>query len=182
MRVQTINNEVWIADEEIVRIRDGDVESLKGNLVTAPRGRIRICAHKSADDALHEMLIALKRSVYIRPHKHLNKNESFHIVEGLVDVVVLDDRGAIWDVVEMGDYGSGRAFYYRISAPYYHTLLIRSELLVVHETTTGPFRKQDTEFAVWAPEETDAVAGEKFMRNLSEEVERFVLKAPGRFG
>jgi cupin fold WbuC family metalloprotein len=173
MRFKRVSSEVCIAEERIVKIGREEVDALKRFLAEAPRGRTRLCAHRDVGEALHEMLIALRRGVYIRPHRHLGKNESFHIVEGLVDVVVLDEGGSISEVVTMGDYGSGRNFYYRLSNPCYHTLLIRSEVLVVHETTSGPFRKEDTEFAPWAPEETDFVAAQEFMSNLSRGVDRF---------
>lgn len=36
------------------------------------------------------MLIVMAKGSYIRPHKHKNKSESFHIIEGLLDVIVFD--------------------------------------------------------------------------------------------
>jgi cupin fold WbuC family metalloprotein len=114
------------------------------------------------------MLIVLLRGTYIRPHKHLAKVESFHIVEGAVDVVVFDEAGAIVDIVRMGDYASGRNFYYRISQPAYHTLVLRSDVLVIHETTNGPFHRDDSIFAPWSPAEEDEAAANAFMKKLSE--------------
>ena len=75
-----------------------------------PRSRIRLCAHPDVNDTLHEMLIVHEKGTYVRPHKHLNKTESVHIIEGSVDVVIFDDDGNITDVIQMGDYKSGRNF------------------------------------------------------------------------
>ncbi len=177
MRTRKISNEVCVADDAIVKLGRDEMDALKQALADAPRGRTRLCAHRDVGDALHEMLIALKRDVYIRPHKHLGKSESFHVIEGIADVVVFDDSGTIAEVIPMGDYASGRMFYYRLSQPAYHTLLIRSDLLVVHETTSGPFRKEETVFPSWAPEETEALAGQRFMKNLSGAVDQFTSKS-----
>ena len=64
---------------------------------------------------------------------------------------VFDDFGHITDVVALGT--GNKAFYYRMSAPRYHTLLIYSELLIVHEITNGPFERNSTLFGSFAPEE-----------------------------
>ena len=88
------------------------------------------------------MLIVHERGAYVRPHKHPAKTESTHIIEGLVDVVLFEDDARIERVISMGDYASGRAFYYRMDVPVFHTLIIRSDVLVFHETTNGPFERK----------------------------------------
>ena len=53
------------------------------------RKRIRICAHPSSKNAVHDMLIVHFRDTYVRPHKHLNKDETFHLIHlGLRDIQV----------------------------------------------------------------------------------------------
>jgi cupin fold WbuC family metalloprotein len=134
----------------------------------SPKGRARINAHPSADDALHEMLIAIRPESYIRPHKHPGKSEAFHIIEGAVDIVVLDDLGEICEVVPLAKDGSG-AFYYRMSRPRFHTLLIKSDILVVHEITNGPFVPGATVFAPFAPEE-GTIAAVHYISELDRRV------------
>lgn len=116
------------------------------------------------------MLIVHERGVYVPPHKHPGKTESTHIIEGLVDVVVFNDDGKIESVIRMGDYASGRMFYYRMAVPLFHTLIIRSDVLVFHETTNGPFDRRDTIFAPWAPEESDMKAVNIYMADLDEKI------------
>ena len=53
--------------------------------------------------------------------------------------------------IELGNYISGKEFYYRMSSNTYHMLLVRSETFVFHEATEGPFIKNDTIFPEWAP-------------------------------
>ena len=109
------------------------------------------------------MLIVHEKDCYVRPHMHVNKTESFHIIEGTVDIIIFDEDGQIKDIIPMGDYGTGRKFFYRLPHSCYHTLLIQSEVLVFHEITNGPFRPDDTVWALWAPEETDENAVSQYM-------------------
>ena len=171
MHTVQINEEVLIAEDLIVKVDYQDVEFLKEKSKYNQRKRIRLCAHRDVEDKVHEMIIVHAKDTYVRPHKHLNKSESFHVIEGSVDVVVFDDDGNIMEVIQMGDYSSGRKFYYRISDPYYHTLYITSEFLVFHETTKGPFRRADTIFAPWSPEEGDGAEVLQFMEQLAKSVE-----------
>ena len=166
--------EVLFCRESITRIDRVDVQKLitlaKGN----SRKRIRLCAHHSTDESMHEMLILHSKNTYVRPHKHLGKPESFHVIEGRADIVVFDDNGDVRDVIQMGNYASNRAFYYRISTALYHTLIIRTDVLVFHETTTGPFNRKDTVFASWSPEEHYTVGCALFMEKLTLEAEKFL--------
>ena len=165
--------DVFGFDETVVRITSDDVGLLKSKLRESSRGRVRICAHSDGTNRLHEMIIALAATTYVRPHKHFDKSESFHIIEGSVDVILFDDAGEITDIVELGEFGSGRSFYYRLSTATYHTLIIHSDPLVIHETTNGPFRKGDAQFAEWAPDESDVVAAQQFMNSLKERAKEF---------
>jgi cupin fold WbuC family metalloprotein len=162
--------EVFVANGPIVQVTRADIESLKQRLAATPRQRVRLCAHPSSDHYLHEMMIVLGRGTYIRPHKHTDKVESFHVVEGAADMVIFHDDGTVREIVSLGDLASGKNFFYRLSAPLYHTLILRSDVLVIHETTNGPFRRDDTQFAPWSPEETDAAGAAKFSENLSKSV------------
>lgn len=170
MRTRTESAEVLYADDPIVTVDAADIAALKraaeGNL----RRRARLCAHRSIDAVLHEMLIVHTSDTYVRPHRHLGKAESFHVIEGEVDVVVFSDDGGIADVIPMGSFQSGRPFFYRIADPVYHTLLIRSAVLVFHEATTGPFRREATEFAPWAPDDGHPEAVERFLAGLNDAV------------
>jgi cupin fold WbuC family metalloprotein len=170
MPLNKLNDEVLVAGGPIVQVSRADIEALQKQALGNPRRRIRLCAHPDTTDRLHEMLIVHTRGAYVRPHKHLHKSESVHIIEGEVDVVFFDDAGAVAEVVRMGDYGSGRKFYYRVGGPLYHTLLISSEFLVFHEVTNGPFRREDTVFAPWGPEEADTVACAAFQQRVAASI------------
>jgi cupin fold WbuC family metalloprotein len=144
--------EVLYATGPFVTVQATEIADLVSDAARNQRRRIRLCAHLSPADTVHEMMIVHERSCYVRPHKHIGKGESFHIITGAVDVVLFNDDGSVDEVISMGTYESGLPFFYRIAAPVYHTLLIRSDVLVFHETTSGPFDRTQTEFPQWAPD------------------------------
>ncbi len=165
--------EVLYAADAVVTVSRDQVGELVEASKTTPRERIRLCTHRGTGDAVHEMLIVHAAGTYVRPHKHLDKAESFHVIEGRVDVVLFDEQGGVSDVIAMGDYGTGLPFYYRIDQPIFHTLLIRSAVLVFHETTSGPFRREQTVFAPWSPD-TDPAAVTAYMTDVDRRAQAFL--------
>jgi cupin fold WbuC family metalloprotein len=176
MGLRSVNEEVFVATGGIVRVSAEDVTFLAAQARGNARKRARLCAHPGSQDRLHEMLIVLARETYIRPHRHANKSESFHVVEGELDVVIFNDDGAVREVVRMGDYRSGKVFFYRLMEPCYHTVLINTPAALFHETTNGPFDRADTEFAPWAPAEGDP-AGAAYTDNLRDSVGNAAARA-----
>jgi cupin fold WbuC family metalloprotein len=158
MNIIEKNGEVLQAQGGIVQVTTADAQCIVRMGTTNARKRARLCAHPDSTDRLHEMLIVLDRGTYIRPHRHANKAESFHIIEGELDVVIFQDDGTVREVVRMGPYGSGRAFYYRIMEPCYHSVLVNTPHALFHETTNGPFDCNGTEFAPWSPAEGEPAA------------------------
>jgi len=176
IRFREHNAEVLYAEDPIVRVDRDDIKFLVERAAQNPRKRIRLCAHKDVTDKLHEMLIVHARECYVRPHKHLAKSESFHVISGIVDIALLNETGNLVDVIPMGDYASGREFYYRLADPRYHTLLIRSDYVVFHETTNGPFNRADTIFAPWSPDLEDTAGAKRFLEELDQKVQRHLAK------
>ena len=72
MNLCKVNEEVFIAVDPIVRFGDEEIAFLKQRAQANARKRARICAHKTNDDALHEMVIAISAASYIHPHKHVD--------------------------------------------------------------------------------------------------------------
>ena len=165
------NEEVLYDLDSTVRVGRQDVDFLKESAEQNQRKRIRLCAHGDTDDSLHEMFIVHTKETYVRPHKHLGKSEALHIIEGTLKLVTFDDAGNITGVTSMGDYGSGRTFYHRMSQPAFHTLLITSDVVVFHEITNGPFDRADTIWAPWAPEDSDVESVNKFTERLARSVD-----------
>ena len=169
-----MTDEIYSASSDIVSIDKKDIHDLKKKVMQCPNQRIRICAHQASDDRLHEMLIVITQSSYIRPHKHQHKSESFHLIEGLLDVLIFNDQGDIIELIEMGDVLSGKKFFYRLSSSYFHTLVLRTDLVVFHETTNGPFVKEHTVYAPWAPDQSDHDAKKVFDDDIARKINIYV--------
>lgn len=173
MRTKVVSEEILYPDERIVIVAGDDVDTLKQAAGRTVRERARLCTHQDAADLLHEMLIVHTRDTYIRPHRQpAGRSESLHMIEGELDVVLFNDDGTVMTVMVMGEFRSGKPFYYRVAESLYHTLFIRSAAAVFHEITNGPFRPGNTEFASWAPAETDADAVRAFQADLERRVAR----------
>ena len=153
IKIRKESSEVLYPEEDIVIISPTDLEELKRLALLNSRKRIRLCAHSSPNDHLHEMFIVHTKDCYVRPHKHIGKAESMAILEGTADVALFNEDGSIQKIIEIGAPDSGRIFYQRLTGPTYHMLIIRSDFLVFHEITEGPFIRENTVFPVWAPAE-----------------------------
>lgn len=178
--LKKINDEIYYASDDIVKISSSDIESLIFQALKNTRKRARICTHRDITDAVHEMLIVHFKGNYIRPHKHINKSESWHIVKGRADVVLFDESGNVSEVIPVGDSLSSDRFYFRVNNADYHTMLIKSEHFVFHEVTSGPFNKNDTIFAPWSPEENEFQRTDEYMQELSKIISDFVNHGPSK--
>ncbi len=172
MKWNKLNNAVYTSDSKIVHIDTSDIAILKDNIQHAPDNRIRICTHHE-NDIVHEMIIAINKESYIRPHKHNNKSESFHMVEGEMDVVIFDDAGKLLKIISMGQTGSGKSFFYRLSSPFFHTVYLRTEYVIFHETTHGPFIKEDTLMAPWSPQPSEKHKISLFISKLEQDIQTY---------
>lgn len=145
--------EVFRECDAIVEIGPDWLSRLKAFAMASPLGRSRVCVHIDDAAAVQEMILAVRQDVLFRPHRHLDRTESFHMIEGALDIVVFDEEGEPIRGVRLAAIGHDRSFYYRLNAARYHAILPRTPIVVFHETTTGPFSKDGTQFADWAPRE-----------------------------
>jgi cupin fold WbuC family metalloprotein len=145
--VRRESDEILYANGDLIALSREDIAELKRLAAANPRRRCRICTHAGREDSLHEMLIVHAKDAWVAPHMHLGKDESVHVVEGMARLVTFNDDGEVTGTVELG----GNAFYCRVPANTFHTLLIDSDWFVFHETTLGPFDRTRTKLATWAP-------------------------------
>jgi glucose-6-phosphate isomerase len=157
----------FFAGEEIIEIRPDQLVELKRAAWEAPLKRARLCLHQDHADQVQEMVIAFSRQSYVRPHRHRHKTESFHVIEGELEVIFLDDSGGVIRRIPMGPRESGRTFLYRLCSSLWHTVVPLSEFTIIHETTTGPFIPGETEFAPWGPEDSDAAGVRAFLARVT---------------
>ena len=173
MRFKEVNPEVFVAQSTIFSISDSDIHFIKEQAISNTRKRARICAHLDSNNLVHEMFIAIAKSSYIQPHKHIGKSESFHIIEGMADVIIFDEQGQIKQIIELGESGSDKDRYYRLSEDLYHTLILKSPILVMHEVTSGPLNKSQTVMASFAPDEGNTVLSSAYLKQLNFQIDQF---------
>ena len=130
--------------EQIV-LRPLHVMALKHRLAESGEHILRISLHESPASDFHQMIIVQRRrDGEIRPHKHLSKDESHHVIEGVLVVEAhFDDRTL---VTRLGAPGSGLPIMDRIKAGVYHATIAETEFVVFHESKPGPFNGSDSIF------------------------------------
>ena len=138
----------FLEDRDIITITHPDIDKLKKAAAEASLRRSRCCLHQSHDDNVQEMVIAFCQDSNVPIHRHRNKSESFHIIEGKLEILFYDDQGNITERIEMGTFGTGLPFLYRLSSDKWHTVKPLSDFVVIHETTSGPFIKEDVDILV----------------------------------
>ena len=159
---------IFYSDSATIAVGAGDLAFLLHEARKNDKHRARICAHPDVSDAVHEMVICLLDKCYIRPHLH-HKAESLHIIEGRCDLVLLAPDGQITRVVTLGTRADETRFV-RLAPQVFHTLIVRSEYIVIHETTRGPFRREDTVFADWAPSESEVEQARQYVTELDQSI------------
>ena len=157
---------IFYSRHPIPLVSAGVIEILKNSARTNSKRRARFCAHPSAQADQHDMLIVSHRDTYVTPHRHLDKSESFTILEGTAVVLLFAEDGALEQREKMGAPASGRPFFYRMPPRQFHSLAIESELLVFLESAKGPFRTDAMENATWAPGPSDAENGKRYIAGL----------------
>jgi len=123
---------------------------------SAERRRSRLLLHRSPDELLHEMIIALPRDSCDIPHKNFRSGKSFHVLRGRMTVMVFSDDGTTLTPLYAEAGGGGAASLVRLNDSYFHTIIPMSDYVVFVETNMGPFT--GNEFAPWSP--TDMTTGE----------------------
>lgn len=125
---------------------------------------VRVCLHPDAASPMHEMIILERRGGYLRPHKHLHKGESYHVIEGEMGAVLFDEAGTVLDACRLTDRAT---FLYRVGAGMFHAVLPLSDLVIYHECKLGPFTGEgDSVWPDWAPDGRNSAEAQAFTQSL----------------
>ena len=129
--------------------------------VVKEKTNIRVSLHSSPDNLFHNMIIAQGDFTYNKPHKHVNKAETYHILYGEQLVVIFNDDGTISDKFLMSKEEN---MIYRFEKGIFHMTIPLTPCCIFHESKIGPFvREGDSIFASWAPNENES---QQFISNL----------------
>ena len=157
---------VFLSDQSPVLIDPQRIDKLKQVAADDPLKRARICLHRSHDDLVQQMLIAVDKDSYIRPHRQLEKEKSYIVIEGGMSVVFFDDSGKVTRKIEMSDSSNGKVSMCRFNSSIWHMLQIHSNVVLYLESIEGPFRKRNTEYAPWSPNENEVVGIETLLKRI----------------
>jgi cupin fold WbuC family metalloprotein len=141
--------------DDIAVIGSDWIDRLKGIALTSPLKRARICLHRSDEDGVHEMIIALARECLFPPPRHVAKTESFHMIEGRLGVVIFNDDGSVRSGFVLAPPSQRGILAYRLCTSAFHAVLPLDDVVVYHETTNGPFKQGEAIVAPWAPAQDD---------------------------
>ena len=66
-------------------------------------------------------------------------------------MIIFNDKGKVIDKIYLSSFKNKNSqFMYRLSKPYFHTMIPRSKWTIWHEVSTGPFTKKKNQFAKYA--------------------------------
>lgn len=158
---------VFYVKDEIVIFTEEMKLFLKSCAEKNLKREARLCTHLRPENTLHEMIIVHRKGNYVPPHRHSNKVESFHIMEGKLAIVIFDDHGLIERAIHLSSYGN---IYYKLQKPLYHTVIPLSDYVVYHEITDGPFVLNDKDEAKWAPKKDELEKVKIYQKELIQKI------------
>ena len=135
---------------KINKLNKNLLEKLKKKAFNSKLKRSRICAHKSDRDKIHEMFVCLHKDTYVAPHFHKNKTESYHIIEGKVDIYFFNKKGEVKNKILLNSKSKNKNFYLRLDPNIFHTLVPKTKYVIFHEVTNGPFKKKENKLSQMA--------------------------------
>lgn len=107
----------------------------------------RLCLHQGAEDSFHQMLILEYWGKSFPAHRHPNKSEGYHLIEGQMDLVLYTNSGDVSQVIKLNE----RNPIARVGPNTFHKLVVLSPYAIYHETKPGPFdRSNDKVMALWS--------------------------------
>lgn len=127
---------------------------LIANACASERLRYHLNLHRSYDDPVQRVVIALARGTYIPPHYHEFNHqwESFNLIEGKVNVIIFNFRGVVTDVITLSQ--STGVFGVELEPGTIHTICCASDNAVIMEIKEGPFNPEKAKvIPIWSPDE-----------------------------
>lgn len=133
----------WIGFNKggVIKIKRKEMQKLKQQALAAPLKRARLCLHKDELDPLQEMIIVLCKDSFVAPHQHKGKDESLHVVQGSFYLVIFNEHGRVIEKVLVKQKDHQGYLLCRVREGTWHTVIPRSNFVVIHEIIRGPFRR-----------------------------------------
>lgn len=127
---------------------------------------VRLCLHSGPEARHHDMIVLEWPDAAFPPHRHRDKAESLHLIDGRLRIVLFDELGQI----ERSRDLDRESPIVRIPRNRFHcNLAIGEGPALYRETKPGPFDADtDAEKAPFAPDRRDADAFADYLRRLRD--------------
>lgn len=131
----------FFSKSKTTTINKNMIEALKLESKMRGKSNARFCLHLSPDESLHDMVILeYKANKLMEPHKHLDKDETIHVLEGEMLGLILDDK---CNLISKTILDPKNNFLYRTAKGLYHLWVPSSNYVIFRETVQGPFGLDD---------------------------------------
>jgi len=98
---------------------------------------------------VHEMCICLMKDTVLPVHRHFDKSESFHVIDGRLGVILFqDNQPEVLETLILDSKTYQR--YYRLDQELYHLVIPLTDHVLMLETTSGPYDPRITDIAPWS--------------------------------
>lgn len=142
----TAKSEAYYSRSRAPLIDHAVIGALKDRLAASGGSTVRICLHEGPDAAFHEMAVVHKKGGVFKQHKHLAKDESYHMIDGILRIEIFDEPGLLVETFRLGGAGTGLPFWVRIRPGVWHATIPETDFAVFHEARPGPFKGGDSIF------------------------------------
>ena len=131
--------------------------------------KFKICLHKDENYPVQEMINFSYGFNYNRPHKHLlNKNESYHIIEGGMEIYLISEKNKIIKKIKIEKKKNKFPPIFKLNKPIFHFIVPSTDWLIYHEVTTGPWKKKFIKYADFSPKNNLNNEGEIFYKEIKK--------------
>ena len=119
-------------------------EALKALVKDKPGATVRVNLHPDPSAPVHDMIIAQRAGGAPFIHKHLAREETYHMIEGRMRLQFFDAAGKPTTAHLLGGPGTGLALIVRVPKGVWHATEPETDYAVFHESRPGPFDPADT--------------------------------------
>jgi len=125
-------------------IFDKNLFDVMTNISKLDKTDLRLSLHSSPKERHHDMIILQRKNYKCPVHKHLSNGETIHIIKGSLAILVFNKKKKLINKIVLN---KKNRLIYRIRTTFYHTVQIKSNYAIYHESKRGPFLRKETIFA-----------------------------------
>jgi cupin fold WbuC family metalloprotein len=147
---ERVNEVIYRSSRQLVTVNFKQLAPIIDAAKNSPLRRARLCCHNGPEEKLQEMFIVLASGVDIEESMHLKKDESLTVIKGEGCYDFPNEDGSLRETAKLSPYLSDvisdEYFFARINRYVPHKIKVTSDFMLIHEATTGPFVKSDTDY------------------------------------